>query len=156
MCDYSLMGVPNRLARCDEELVVHRFHTGTMGLASPSELRPVGTLRSRTLWEAVKELFSGLKAETVCAVCVPPGAQLLLQEIPQKMQREFGIGPTEKVKFTQTGTEINAHRDALTFASGRTLLLQSLYQGQRVKVLSLASDEVVTPVGERFEEMWRR
>jgi hypothetical protein len=38
MCDYSLMAVPNRLAQENEELVAHRFPTGSMGLASPSNL----------------------------------------------------------------------------------------------------------------------
>ena len=35
MCDYSLAGVPNRLAMEGEELVVHRFPTGAPGLTSP-------------------------------------------------------------------------------------------------------------------------
>ena len=36
MCDYSLTGIPNRLAVEGEELVVHRFRTGSLGLASRS------------------------------------------------------------------------------------------------------------------------
>ena len=39
MCDYSLMAVPNRLAQEGEELVTHRFPTGSLGLASPPDLR---------------------------------------------------------------------------------------------------------------------
>jgi len=39
MCDYSLMAVPNRLAREGEELVAHRFPTGSLGLASPADLK---------------------------------------------------------------------------------------------------------------------
>ena len=35
MCDYSLAGLPSRLAVEGEQLVVHRFPTGTLGLASP-------------------------------------------------------------------------------------------------------------------------
>jgi hypothetical protein len=38
MCDYSLMGLPTRLAAEREELVVRRFSTGTIGLTSPSDL----------------------------------------------------------------------------------------------------------------------
>jgi hypothetical protein len=34
MCDYSLAGIPNRLAVEGEELVVHPFPTGALGLAS--------------------------------------------------------------------------------------------------------------------------
>jgi hypothetical protein len=36
MCDYSLAGIPNRLAVEGEELVVHRFTMGPLGLASPN------------------------------------------------------------------------------------------------------------------------
>jgi len=36
MCDYSLAGNPNRLAVEGEELVVHPFPTGALGLASPN------------------------------------------------------------------------------------------------------------------------
>ena len=39
MCDYSLHGLPNRLAEEGEELVAHRFITGAIGLTSPAELR---------------------------------------------------------------------------------------------------------------------
>ena len=38
MCDYSLMAVPNRLAKEGEELVSHRFPTGSVGFASPGDL----------------------------------------------------------------------------------------------------------------------
>jgi hypothetical protein len=38
MCEYSLMAYSNRIATTGEELVVHRFDTGTVGLASASEL----------------------------------------------------------------------------------------------------------------------
>jgi len=31
MCDYSLMSIPNRLAVEGENLIAHRFTTGTMG-----------------------------------------------------------------------------------------------------------------------------
>jgi len=38
MCDYSLMALPNRLAVCGDELVVHRFELGSLGLASAVEV----------------------------------------------------------------------------------------------------------------------
>ena len=61
MCDYSLCGLPTRLAVEGEELVVHRFRSGSMGLASPADLRPAD--RSRTLasgrgfWRNIKSLL---------------------------------------------------------------------------------------------------
>ena len=38
MCDYSLMVIPNRLAQEGEELVTHRFWTGSLGFASPLDM----------------------------------------------------------------------------------------------------------------------
>jgi len=38
MCDYSLHHFSNRLAVEGEQLLVHRFPTGTLGLASPFDL----------------------------------------------------------------------------------------------------------------------
>jgi hypothetical protein len=40
MCDYSLHGIPNRLAEEGEVLVVHRFFTGSKGLTSHEYLKP--------------------------------------------------------------------------------------------------------------------
>ena len=76
MCDYSLMGVPNRLATEGEELVVHRFPTASLGLASRSDLLSVAHLPqlwSPGFWSTLKVLFGGPKADTVPAVCIPPG-----------------------------------------------------------------------------------
>ena len=57
MCDYSLMSLPNLLARQGEELVVYRFPCGAMGLASPSDLRlkcdPLPS-RLRNFWRALQ------------------------------------------------------------------------------------------------------
>jgi hypothetical protein len=38
MCDCALMGVPNRIAVEGEQLVVHRFRNGLLGLAVPDNL----------------------------------------------------------------------------------------------------------------------
>ena len=156
MCDYSLHVYPNRLAADGEELVVHRFGGVAIGLASPSDLRPVITASSRGLtskkpwsWTAIKEWFSANspqrqsdKRTPVPAVCVPPGAQLLLKDISKGLQRELGIGEVEEVKFIEISAEVNTYRDAVRFKNGRQLLLQALREGQRVTVLSLTPEEV--------------
>ena len=36
MCDYSLAGIPNRLAAEGEQLVAYRFSTRAIGLTSPA------------------------------------------------------------------------------------------------------------------------
>jgi hypothetical protein len=145
---------PNRLAAEGEELVVHRFGGASVGLASPSDLRPVidasscdATSKNSRLWAAIKEWFlanspQGQPDKRTPAVCVPPGARLLLKDIPKGLQRELGIGETEEVKFVEISAEVNTYRDAVRFKNSRQLLLQALREGQRVTVLSLALEEV--------------
>jgi hypothetical protein len=154
MCDYSLHVYPNRLAGDGEDLVVHRFGGVSLGLASPSDLRPVITATSCDLtskkpwsWTAIKEWFlaarpQGQPDKRTPAVCVPPGARLLLKDIPKGLQRELGIGEVEEVKFVEISAEVNTYRDAVRFKNSRQLLLQALREGQRVTVLSLTPEEV--------------
>ena len=157
MCDYSLHVYPNRLANEGEELIVHRFGGASLGLASPSDLRPVinasscdATARKPWSWAAIKEWFRANRPQwqpdkRTPAVCVPPGARLVLKDIPKGLQRELGIGEVEEVKFVEISAEVNTYRDAIRFKNGRQLLLQALREGQRVTVLSLSPAEVEEP-----------
>jgi len=136
------MGVPNRLAREGEELVVYRFHTGSIGLASPAELDYLEAMKAvrKGFWTRVKDFLS--LPEPVCAVCIPPGTRLELHE----------PNSAEPVVFTQTSTATNRYRDAVQFANGRVLLLQELRQGLRVKVIDLsnaASLDLEAPLEDR-------
>ena len=140
MCDYSLAGIPNRLAVEGEQLVVHRFTTGALGLAS-SSTRPV------RLWFFAKD---------PCAVCVPPGAQLLLRDIPLDIQRQFGARATEKVTFVQLSTAAYQYRDAVRFKNGREVLLQKLWCGQKVDVLGLASTDFDEEEHDKLEDEYHR
>src|SRR2546426_5617233 len=133
MCDYSLTGLRNRLANEGEQLVVHRFHTGAVGLASPVDLLP--STHRRSWWPTL------LAEKSVCAVCVPPGARLLLRNIPKDLQRTFGVGAEEEVTFVQVSLKEYTPRDAVEFQNGRHALLWQLEQGQRVEVLSLSLAE---------------
>src|SRR5262249_14986774 len=74
------------------------------------------------------------------AVCVPPGARLILQGIPQAMQRLLQVGETEEVRFVQMSAEANTYRDAVLFHNERQALLQSLRVGQVVTVVSLGGE----------------
>jgi hypothetical protein len=123
MCDYSLAHLPNRLAVDGENLVVHRFGC-SRGLAS-----------ARPSWKEL--LFPGNRT----AVCIPPGAQLRLSDIPQYLQRQWGVGPIELVIFVQQSAEAFRYRDAVRFVNGRETLLQQLPCGQRVEVVSVACAE---------------
>src|SRR5713101_6587641 len=101
MCDYSLAGIPNRLALEGEELVVHLFPTGALGLASPTT--PLSRLCA---------------AKATPAVCVPPGARLLLRDIPVGLQQELGVREAEEVTFVQQSAEAYRYRDAVRFTNG--------------------------------------
>jgi len=138
------MAVPNRLAQEGEDLVTHRFPTGSLGLASPADLRritdsPIPARRS--LWCTVKEFFNPPKAEPVPAVCIPPGARLELQDIPVRLQHDLGVGPVETVTFSQISAAVNSYRDAVKFSNGREVRLQELREGQGVRVLDLTMAE---------------
>ena len=144
MCDYSLMAVPNRLAREGEDLVAHRFPTGSLGLASPDDLKRATFPKSparRGFWCAVRDFFNPPRTSPVCAVCIPPGARLRLHNIPARLQHEFAVGPVEDVTFTQITAAINSYRDAVRFGNGREVRLQELREGQAVKVLDLSVAE---------------
>jgi hypothetical protein len=125
MCDYSLAGIPNRLAVEGEQLVVHRF-PASLGLASPCE--PTAHAWSN---------------KTTPAVCIPPGARLLLRDIPEDLQSHFHVGGDEEVTFVQTSANAYQYRDAVRFKNGQEVLLQKLRCGQRVDVLCLSGSESV-------------
>jgi hypothetical protein len=158
MCDYSLHVYPNRLAVDGEELVVHRFGGASLGLASPSDLRPVIQASSRNAtakkpwsWTAIKVWLRANRPQwqpdqRTPAVCVPPGARLILKDIPKGLQRELGVGEMEEVKFVEISAEVNTYRDAVHFKNSRQLLLQALREGQRVTVVSLTPAEVEEPI----------
>ena len=160
MCDYSLMSVPNRLAVEGEPLVVHWFPTGSMGLASSAEIAapptdPHEPRRGRGWFSALN--FTPSYAKAVCAVCIPPGARLLLRDIPERLQRECQVGAAEEVTFTQITAVEYHHRDAVRFANGREVLLQVLQEGQRVEVLCFSgADSAETEEHRRLAETYRR
>jgi hypothetical protein len=137
MCDYSLYEFPNRLARQGEELVTYRFPSGSLGLASPAELE---NAQSKSFGTG----FWGTARSSVCAICVPPGARLVLKDISPEMQRDLGLCPEEGGKFIETSIDVLRHRDAIRLANGLVIPLQHLREGQRIEVLSLApADEFV-------------
>jgi hypothetical protein len=131
---YSLMGIPNRLAGEGEDLVVYEFRTGSRGLTPGTSVTNTDTQKRYETFGVVKKLLGNLEPERV-AVCVPPGARLLLGEIPEDVQKSFTVGTSEEVTFTQLTTTPNAYRDAVRFTNGREILLQRLNKGQRVRVL---------------------
>jgi hypothetical protein len=149
MCDYSLHTYPNRLATDGEDLIVHRFGAGSLGLASPADLAPVisaAKTAQGTVWSRAKAWFLGQNPKweaekRVPAVCIPPCSRLVLRDIPKNLQRELSVGEVEEVQFIEITAEVNTYRDAVRFKNGRQALLQQLREGQRVQVLSIGAEE---------------
>ena len=140
MCDYSLGGLPNRLAVEGEELAVYKFRTGSLGLAS------VADVPSRTPWSGglsgfCKRLLDYFREPCdVPAVCIPPGAELSVFGIPEDLQKRLNVSDKERVAFVQTSANPYTYRDAIQFSSGEYVLLQKLSPGIRMRVRSLGSD----------------
>ena len=63
------------------------------------------------------------------AVCMPADAHLTLAGISETVQRAFAVGPVEEVVMTRLEVTGHAHRDAVRFANGKEVLLQSLNAG---------------------------
>jgi hypothetical protein len=144
MCDYSLMAVPNRLAHEGEELVTHRFPTGSLGMASPADVRAATEPRptvEQTFWQKIRAFFDPPAAPAVCAVCLPPGARLLISDIPARFQQQWSVSGEEEGVFTQLTAAANTYRDAVRFAGGREVRLQDFREGMRVRVLDMFGTE---------------
>lgn len=146
MCDYSLAEVRNRLAVEGEDLTVYRFPTGTLGFTAPAELEQRPEMRGWRSWFSLRQV--------PCAVCIPPGARLVLRDIPARLQSSLGIGTEEEVVFVQVGMDAGRHRDAIRFRNNQELLLQRLAEGQRARMVSLGGDmatveETVTGIAGR-------
>jgi hypothetical protein len=136
MCDYSLAGVNTRLAAAGDQLMVYRFPSCSLGMISTRR-------RLRDI------LFPSLAV----AVCIPPGARLLLENIPTALQQQLGVSATEEVVFTQRTWEAYVHRDSVRFANGCEISLQQLRCGQRATVLSMVPEESVDTQNSVWENL---
>jgi hypothetical protein len=156
MCDYSLHSIKNRLACEGEQLFVHTFHTGSKGLAAVNDLRdleryrpaPAGIsywARFRHWMEQRLKLMDAEVEKALPAVCIPPGAQLELHDIPQRMQKEYGVSSHERVTFVQLSADPYRYRDAIRFDNGQEALLQKLTEGLRCDIVSLTLAEESEP-----------
>lgn len=139
MCDCALLGVPSRRAVEGEQLVVHRFRTGSLGLAPTFDFEflnaPTG--RPNRYWARLRSFFKPPERHALQAVCIPPGAQLVVEDMPASLHRTIGVGPIELVTFARLTTP-GSYRDAVRFKNGREVRLQELREGQRMWVMDLA------------------
>jgi hypothetical protein len=152
MCDYSLHAVNNRLAKEGESLFVHKFHTGSKGLASDADLQALTSIRPapqgagffgrlRHLFKESRRLASPELRRELPAVCVLPGARLYVEGIPSDVRAVCGVGEAAEATFVQLTAEPFRYRDALRFANGAEVLVQKFPEGMEVEILSLALAE---------------
>ena len=142
MCDYSLEAFPNRLAVRGERLITRRFRSGSIGMASPSDIAAATQSKleseSQGWWAAVKCWLSPqAELDNIPAVCIPPGARLRMSRVPDQMQRSQALHPAEDVTFVQLSADAYRYRDAIRFDNGRKVLLQTLGEGIPFEVVSL-------------------
>jgi len=124
MCDYSLHAVASRPAKVGDRLVSTMFkNTVTRGFAA------VG--------------------EPDVAVCLLPGTELAFEdeiayEHPFRLllpNMRFGKTGAKVARFRQLNVDqMHVHHDALEFASGKTVLITRLCEGQRATVLQLPAE----------------
>lgn len=144
MCDYSPRSIRNRLAEEGEELVLHRFETGSLGFASASDLdecEEASEKISSSVWTVLKDwLLLPRHAARVPPICVPPGAQLLLSDIPVNVQTSLCIRSSELAVFTELHARSYRFRSALLLPNATRVLLQDFPEGLHALVLSMSSD----------------
>jgi hypothetical protein len=107
MCDYSLEMYRSRPAQAGEEYQTHRFPSGTVGLITPGD--------------------------TATAVCVACDTRIALEDIPEAVQKLYGVAASAEAVFTRL--ERGPHHDGVRFGSGAELALQQLGPGVKARVV---------------------
>jgi hypothetical protein len=150
MCDYSLQGLPNRLAVEGEQLVTYQFPTGSIGLATLTDVAAANRPKlpgecDRSWWSALKNLLNPqMELGKVPAVCIPPGAHLFMNHIPEGLTRKFAIQAVEIVTFVQFSADSYRYRDGIRFRNGKQVSLQEITENVRFEVISLESIQAET------------
>ena len=152
MCDYSLHCIKTRLANEGEQLFIHKFYTGSKGLASADDWKvldiPRPAPQGASVWGRFQHWLNNKMKKlnqnderALPAVCIPPGARLHLSGISTRLQTRYGVGESEDVTFAQLSLEMFQYRDAVRFSNGQEVLLQYLNEGLQTRVISLAPVE---------------
>jgi hypothetical protein len=68
---------------------------------------------------------------------MPPGAQLVVEDIPEQLHLAIGVGEIELVTCTRIKAR-GSYRDAVRFKNGHAVRLQELHEGQRMWVMNLS------------------
>jgi hypothetical protein len=163
----------NRLALEGEELVAHRFGSGLIRMLSRADYRrwravfeapnskdssfdnSSGKTFRRALKNRLMQVLDllGLLAgdpfssgrEPGPVVDLPSDALLRVYGISEKLQQQYRLSSFEDALAVEITHRLGRGRDALCFGNGVILSLQSLEEGQRVKVLYRSWKENLEP-----------
>lgn len=113
MCDYSLEMYASRKAKVRESLTTTRFASGSIGTTD--------------------------KANKDCAVCLDVGTKLRLDNVPQTVQVQAGVGATAEATFARIDT--GAYHDAVEFEGGCKVSLQHLGPGVQITILQTVGEQ---------------
>jgi hypothetical protein len=139
MYGYLLHSAHNRLAREREELVVQRFDTGSLAFVSVSDLQQLKQ-RKDGVWSELLDWLLIRMSASISAVSIPPGAHLLLRNVPLRVQESLGIAESEEAVLSEISGRTYSYRDALTLPDQTKVLVQDLCEGIEATVLCLSSD----------------
>ena len=96
MCDYSPHSIRNRLAEEGEDLVLHRFETGSFGFASAADLRECEAKNekaSSSIWGVMKDwLLLPRHSARVPTICVPQAHSYYCVIFPQRFRHRSTSG----------------------------------------------------------------
>jgi hypothetical protein len=143
MRDYSLSELPVPLAVEGDELVVQRLAGGSAELVRLSDLQSGEPVRrwvyGPSLWDRAMRSVQRCppQFQRVPAIYVPPGADVILKNIPVDLRQRFGIEEEEGAKLASA--EPHADPDAVEFHNECRLPLRDLPDGMRLELLSLAT-----------------
>ena len=84
----------------------------------------------------------GRRAARFPAVCVPPGARLLLDGVPRNVQTSLQLASSEVVVFADISDRSYVYREALLLPDKTRVLLQDLPEGVHALVVALSSEPV--------------
>lgn len=144
MCDFSRTHIPTDFAKDGDDLVCYRFRNAMIGFARAADLEPRAVSESahrKGFWAELKEPLFPPDPWTPPAICVPPGARLILMDIPESMREQLDVGRVEEVSVTEIAA-LKEHLDAVQFDNRRQVPVRSLLEGQRVRVLSISPETV--------------
>jgi hypothetical protein len=136
---YSLHPARNRLAREGEELVVQRLDNGSLAFISVSELEQLRQ-KQDSFWADLLDCLLLRTSARISVVSIPPGAHLLLRNVPSRVQESLGIAESQEVVLTAISGRAYSYRDALILPDQTKVLVQDLCEGIEATVLCLSSD----------------